>query len=325
MPSLLDFDCIHIGISGGKDSTALALWVKYESGIPEDRVEYSFCDTGNEDPFTYQYLDLLREHFPISVIHPERDFWELAKHKHRFPSTKARFCTTDLKVIPTRQHVLKLMKKHDSVVVLNGVRRSEGRASNSRGAALEWELDVEGWGTWIHRPLVDWTIRQVWDMHTKYVSLDKVIALVQNDPNMADGAKGDVVQKMQNKGVPSNPLYYMGAGRVGCYPCINANKGGLRAMTKYRPERIDFIEKQELSFTDTKNGISTFFRRNAVPERWRSRAVMTKDGRVVRVPTIRDVASWALTAWGGRQYSMDLEDVRDEEPSSACDIGGMCE
>ena len=44
-------------ISGGKDSTALALLLRQHE-IPHVRV---FADTGFEAPETYAYLDLLRE------------------------------------------------------------------------------------------------------------------------------------------------------------------------------------------------------------------------------------------------------------------------
>ena len=46
----------HIcGISGGKDSSALAVYMR--NLVPE--MEYFFCDTGAELPETYEYLDRL--------------------------------------------------------------------------------------------------------------------------------------------------------------------------------------------------------------------------------------------------------------------------
>ncbi|PQP32892.1 phosphoadenosine phosphosulfate reductase, partial [Desulfobacteraceae bacterium SEEP-SAG10] len=43
----------HImGLSGGKDSTALALYLKDK--VPD--IEYFFCDTHKELPETYAYL-----------------------------------------------------------------------------------------------------------------------------------------------------------------------------------------------------------------------------------------------------------------------------
>jgi 3'-phosphoadenosine 5'-phosphosulfate sulfotransferase (PAPS reductase)/FAD synthetase len=324
-PNILDFDIYHAGISGGKDSTDLALWLRFESGLPLEKIDLNLCDTGNEDLFTYGFLDILRAvvaPLQIRVIKPPLDFWELAHHKGRFPSTKSRFCTIDLKVIPSRADVLRLMQEGKRVLVMNGIRKTEGHNSNTRGTALEWELDWDGWGTWIHRPILHHTIDDVWDMHRKYIPLDAVLSLVWNDPDMADEMKTHLATKIAERGVPCNPLYVMGASRVGCFPCINARKNEVRAMDKYRPQRIDFIEQEELTgFTHTRAGISTFFRRNMTPERWRSREVTTTKGEVVTVPTIRDVTEWAKTARGGKQYDMDF----DVPLASACDIGGMCE
>ena len=44
-----------LGISGGKDSAALAIYMR--DRIPE--MEYFFCDTGAELPETYDYLKRL--------------------------------------------------------------------------------------------------------------------------------------------------------------------------------------------------------------------------------------------------------------------------
>ena len=44
-----------LGLSGGKDSTALALYLKND--IPD--IEYFFCDTHKELSETYEYIDKL--------------------------------------------------------------------------------------------------------------------------------------------------------------------------------------------------------------------------------------------------------------------------
>ena len=46
-----------ISLSGGKDSTALALYLK--QNYPQIPAEYIFCDTGAELPETYEYLERL--------------------------------------------------------------------------------------------------------------------------------------------------------------------------------------------------------------------------------------------------------------------------
>ena len=44
-----------VSLSGGKDSTALAIFLRGK--IPN--IEYVFCDTDKELPETYEYLDRL--------------------------------------------------------------------------------------------------------------------------------------------------------------------------------------------------------------------------------------------------------------------------
>lgn len=47
-----------ISLSGGKDSTALAL-LAIETKQPDDYLDFLFCDTGNEHPITYAYIEYL--------------------------------------------------------------------------------------------------------------------------------------------------------------------------------------------------------------------------------------------------------------------------
>jgi 3'-phosphoadenosine 5'-phosphosulfate sulfotransferase (PAPS reductase)/FAD synthetase len=91
--------------SGGKDSAALIVWA--EKNL--DDFEIVFCDTGNESSITYDYINSVADFLDreVVVLMPERNFLDLAKHKQRFPSTKVRFCTTDLKVKPTIDYILK--------------------------------------------------------------------------------------------------------------------------------------------------------------------------------------------------------------------------
>ena len=57
--------CRHIlSLSGGKDSTALALYMK--DRVPE--MEYVFCDTGEELSETYDYLEKLQAHLGKPVV-----------------------------------------------------------------------------------------------------------------------------------------------------------------------------------------------------------------------------------------------------------------
>ena len=340
-PDILpDHDLIIAGMSGGKDSTALALWLVFESGIPRARIRLESCDTNNEDPLTYAFLAYLRTVVgDIHTVRPDRDFWELVRHKRRFPSRKARFCTQHLKVIPSHRQLADHLDAGRRIIKATGVRHEEAHAGNDRGhvPALAYDSFDLGKGdakrTYIYPvwyPLRAWTLDDVWAIHRRHLDLAAVIALVNADPTMPAARKAQLIDHMQHNNIPRNPLYEMGARRVGCFPCINSAKLEMRALAHYRPERIDFIEQQEEAFANVSSwGYSSFFNRCTVPLRFRSR-ILRKDGQPVidpetgapmRVATIRDVIAWSHTAWGANQYAMFFPD----EAAGACTIGGECE
>lgn len=319
-PNFFDYDIIHLGVSGGKDSTAALLWLVHESNIPLSRVRVTFCDTGNEDVLTYNFLALLSETVhPIEIIYPKRDFWELALWKKRFPSRKARFCTQYLKVEPSRDYIWDFQQQSLNVLLLNGVRSDESHSSNDRGEVPKFGWD-EGFACNIYRPLLDYSLDDVWEMHKRYLNIDDVLWIIDIDPLLSDEHKKVISDKMSLHGIPRNPLYDMGAVRVGCFPCINSRKLELRAMATYRPERVGFIASKEQSFNNA-NMYSTMFARNTVPEVQRSKEIITKKGERMKVATIYDVVRWSKTSHGGKQQTIELPDTYQ----TACDIGGMCE
>ena len=265
-----DYDILHLGISGGKDSTAALLWLVRESGCPRDKIRVTFCDTGNEHQITYDYIAMLSASvFPIETIKPPLDFYQLAKKKGRFPSVKARFCTQELKIFPSQRYVLGLMRDGAKVLLLTGVRASE---SKKRADLPEFEWD-SFYACDMYRPLLRWSLDDVWAMLAKY-------------------------------SIPRNPLYDYGAKRVGCLPCIMSRKSEIRMIAKNFPERIDVIRKAELET----GRISTFYCRTFTPPGNRSCEIVTADGKVMRVPTIDDVVSWSQTSRGGRQYDFDFDE-----------------
>ena len=54
-----------LGMSGGKDSSALAIFMKEKE--PELDVEYFFTDTGKELPEVYEFLDKIQASYGIKV------------------------------------------------------------------------------------------------------------------------------------------------------------------------------------------------------------------------------------------------------------------
>ena len=98
-------DVRHIcGISGGKDSSALAVYMK--DRVPD--MEYFFCDTGAELPETYEFLARLEVILgkPIARLNAERGFdhW-FEIFRGALPSPQMRWCTKNMKIKPLEQWI----------------------------------------------------------------------------------------------------------------------------------------------------------------------------------------------------------------------------
>ena len=95
----------HIcGISGGKDSSALAVHLRHR--VPE--MEYFFCDTGAELPETYEYLTRLEVILgkPIRRLNALRGFdhW-FEVFRGALPSPQMRWCTKNMKIKPIEEWI----------------------------------------------------------------------------------------------------------------------------------------------------------------------------------------------------------------------------
>lgn len=188
-------------VSGGKDSAAMSLYL-HELGIDHDRV---FLDTSWESPITYEYLrgELQRVLGPITWISGPRSMEDLIRHKGMFPGRRVRFCTQFLKVFPMANYLRERINAGEDVVNAVGIRAAE---SIARSQMSEWEwqdnFDSEVW-----RPLLRWSEQDVIDIHHRH-------------------------------GLRPNPLYLLGATRVGCWPCIFARKSEIRLVADTDPARI---------------------------------------------------------------------------------------
>ena len=92
------------GVSGGKDSSALAVYLRDK--VPE--IEYFFCDTGAELPETYEYLTRLEVILgkPIVRLNAQRGFdhW-FEVFRGTLPSPQMRWCTKNMKIKPIEEWI----------------------------------------------------------------------------------------------------------------------------------------------------------------------------------------------------------------------------
>lgn len=203
---LLEDRKLIISISGGKDSTAMALLLK-EAEFPFTCVH---LDTQWDHPQTERYLfEYLKEYIgPITKITGKKGgMRDLIFEKKTFPSRVARFCTGELKLQPMKQYLRGL---DEDIVNAVGIRAQESR---KRAQNPEWEYSRD-FECDIWRPILHFTEEDVIYMHKRH-------------------------------NVRPNPLYLLGNNRVGCWPCLFATKSAIRILALEDPERVDDIRQLE--------------------------------------------------------------------------------
>jgi 3'-phosphoadenosine 5'-phosphosulfate sulfotransferase (PAPS reductase)/FAD synthetase len=310
-----------ISVSGGKDSTALLLLAIERN---TENLSAVFADTGNEHQQTYDYVQYLSEKvFPIRTVKADftrqiagkaeyvktkwaekgvpdtaiqralaalkatgNPFLDLCIWKGRFPSTKAAFCTEELKRNPIIKQVQEpILDDGDDVVSWQGVRRDE---SLNRRFLIERELKItrkNGAELWNYRPILNWSADDCFAMHRKH-------------------------------GIKHNPLYEQGMGRVGCMPCINCRKDELLEISKRFPEVIDRIREWEsaVAAASKRNGATFFSAANKGDN-------LTVE-QCVSIANIDAVVEWSKTSRGGKQFDF----LRIENDGAVCSsIYGLCE
>lgn len=290
-----------ISFSGGKDSTALYL-LALERGRSFRAV---FADTGNEHEEVYDFVRSLPEKVggpsiewvradfsdkierkrktveskwredgvseeiieeALSVLQPTGNpFLDLCIWKGRFPSSRVRFCTEELKVLPIRREIYEpAFEKGRAVVSWQGVRAQE---SFARSLLPKWQRLEDVGRLYAYRPLLSWTIEDIWNMHKRH-------------------------------GITPNPLYSQGMTRVGCMPCIMCKKDELREIAMRFPEEVQKIERwEQIVSAASKRGSSTFFSVTQDEN--------FGEGEInFRTHGIRHRVEWAKTSRGGRQYDL---------------------
>lgn len=249
--------------SYGNDSVALIQWA-YEAGLSDVVVVYS--DTGWAAPHWRSRVDRMERWVHRIGFSASRTtsigFVELARKKKAFPTQRYQWCSYILKIEPA----MRWLETHDPerrAVCLVGVRREE---SQGRANFPDYMLKSGNHGDRVMiAPLATW-----------------------------DDASRDTI--LARAGVEALPHRSME-----CSPCINSNKGDIRALDE---KSIGEVEQLEAAMNDefglTKNGNSrTFFR----PHR---------HGGAVG---IREVVKWANSKRGG--YRPD----EPEENLMGCDTG----
>lgn len=115
---------VIVTFSGGKDSLAALLWTREHITKNFTTV---FCDTGWEHPQTYEYINRIADKLHLDLVTLKSKKYDgmvdLARQKKRWPSTRARFCTQELKTKPCIDYVLDEVQ--DNMLMIQGIRAAE--------------------------------------------------------------------------------------------------------------------------------------------------------------------------------------------------------
>ncbi|HEX8198560.1 MAG TPA: phosphoadenosine phosphosulfate reductase family protein [Pyrinomonadaceae bacterium] len=272
-----------LNISGGKDSSALAIYMrdrdKWRERLgkpiksPAERIEfeYVFCDTQEELKETYEYLDKLEAYLGKKIVRlaPERDFkhW-LEVHGHFLPSPRMRWCTVQLKIKPFEKYV-----GDDLIYSYVGIRGDEDR---------------EG-----------------------YISSKTNITPIF--PFKEDGIdKNDVFRILEESGA-GLPEYYKWRTRSGCYFCFFQRKAEWVGLMENHPELFEKAKAfEKVDGTTTR---FTWTEGESLEE-------LTNPQRVAQIKANHEKAMLAEKKSRPNRPLVDIlnEVLDDEDDSQACNI-----
>ncbi len=207
-----------LGLSGGKDSSALAIHMRDK--VPE--MEYFFTDTGKELPETYEFLNRLETFLGKPIVrlnmdpdpNKNRDFdhW-LTLYKGLLPSSQVRWCTINLKIKPFEEYVGK-----DKVYHYIAIRADEDRIG--------------------YKPP---KISSLHNIEPKYPFKDDGIT------------KEDVYRILEESGL-GLPDYYQWRTRSGCYFCFFQRKSEWVGLLEQHPDLFELAKGYEKPNPKSKTG-----------------------------------------------------------------------
>lgn len=231
------------------------IWAVRKYGI--EKCEAVFCDTGWENPVTYQHIKETTKQMGVklSIVKSQKydGIIDLAKKKKRFPSTNARFCTEELKVKPAIDFVL---SHTENVIIIEGIRKSESRSRAQMSPQCTYfkyyfepyRHDKEGrpkYHAYRKKDVLAWS---------KKYNADKIRPIFE-------WSAEETLDFIRDNGQMPNPLYYQGFSRVGCFPCVMCRHKEVKLIIENHPKQWEVIKRAE------KDIGSTFFPPSYIPKR----------------------------------------------------------
>lgn len=215
---LRDYDVVLVNTSGGKDSQTMLRRVARLAALQgvTARLVVVHADLGRvEWKGTRELAEaqalLYGLRFEV-VRRSQNDLLDHIEARGKFPSSAARYCTSDHKRGPIRTLMTRLVRElalDRPVKILNcmGLRAQE---SSARAKKVPFRFDASASTkttrhVWEWLPILDMTLTEVWD-------------------------------DIRASGVPHHPAYDLGMPRLSCCFCVLAPKSALVLAAQHNPE-----------------------------------------------------------------------------------------
>lgn len=210
-----------VSVSGGKDSAALAVYLKER--YPEIPAEYVFCDTGTELPETYEFLAKLEAVLGVEIQRvnalqmmgvrekPGRTAFDWVLNERYggyLPNPRMRWCTRVLKIQPFEHFI-----GNTSAYSYIGIRADENRDG--------------------------------YQAKKKPPALSSKQNIVPVYPFKDDEIRYKEVQDILEDNGLGFPDYYRWRSRSGCYFCFYQQKGEWQGLKREHPELYKSAMKYE--------------------------------------------------------------------------------
>jgi 3'-phosphoadenosine 5'-phosphosulfate sulfotransferase (PAPS reductase)/FAD synthetase len=218
-PDLTAFDIILVNTSAGKDSQAMLDYVVElaDAAGVRDRIVAVHADLGRvEWPGTAELAEEHAAHYGLRIeriARPQGDLLTHIEQRGMFPSSTARYCTSDHKRGQIRKVMTKLvaelaLPRPARILNCMGLRAQESPA-RAKKEILRYDAPASGKGTvrqvteWL--PILHWSTEDVW-------------------------------ARIAQAGTRAHPAYAEGMPRLSCCFCVLASRGALVRAAQLAPE-----------------------------------------------------------------------------------------
>ena len=212
-----------VGLSGGKDSAALAVFMSTHPDYQHLEIKYFFSDTGKELPEVYEFLTKLEGVLNTKIVRLGEDRFSedqnpfdhyLKQYGYFLPSPQTRWCTRKLKLDPFRDWIKPWLAAGDKIFQYVAIRADEA--------------DREG----------------LWNTNPNIVTLL---------PFREHGITKEMVIDILNSYNLGLPRYYEWRSRSGCSFCFFQQKIEWVNLKERHPDRFEEAKRYEKTALEHKS------------------------------------------------------------------------